>query len=112
MSFFTPQTKVVKIDDENSVVVRKLTYGERQTVIDLATKVGADMTANVQVGVMKSQLLYHAVLSWDGPGFDGRPVTPENIGALPPEVADMIAAGADALTSGLTDEEKKASAAP
>jgi len=108
MGFFAQQTKVVKIDDENTVTVRKLTYAERQDVIDKATQVGADMEAQVHVGRMKAELLYHAVVSWSGPGFEGRPVTPENIGALPPDIADLIAAGADELQSGLADDEKKA----
>ena len=108
MSYFTQQTKTVDLGDGNTVTVRKLTFAERQAVIDKATTVGADMTASVHVGAMKAELLYHAVASWSGPGFEGRPVTPENIGALPAEVADLIAAGADELQAGLTDAEKKA----
>ena len=108
MGYFTPQTKVVDLGGGNTVTVRKLTYGERQGVIDKATHVGGNMEAQVQVGRMKLELLVAAVVSWDGPDFEGRPVTPENIGALPPEIGDLIAAGADDLQAGLTDDEKKA----
>lgn len=108
MSYFTQQTRVVHLDELNSVTVKKLTYGERQAVIDKATTVGGDMQPTVHVGAMKAGLLHAAVVSWDGPGFDGRPVTPANIDALPVEIADRIAAAADALQAGLSDDEKKA----
>jgi hypothetical protein len=108
MSYFTQQTKVVDLEGGNTVTVRKLTYAERQNVIDRATKVGGNMEAEIHVGRMKLELLCAAVVSWTGPDFEGRPPTAENIGALPPEVADMIAAGADELQAGLTDAEKKA----
>ena len=108
MSYFTQQTKTVDLGGGNTVIVRKLTYAERQNVIDKATQVGADMEAQIHVGRMKLELLTAAVVSWAGPDFDGRPATPENIGALPPDIADLIAAGADDLQAGLSDDEKKA----
>jgi len=108
MGFFTQQTRTVQLDEENSVVVRKLTYAERQSVIDMATTVGASMEPTIHVGRMKAEMLYLAVVSWAGPDFEGRPATHENIGALPPAIADAIAEAADALQDGLDEDEKKA----
>lgn len=108
MSYFTQQTKIVDLGGGNTATVRKLTYAERQNVIDRATKVGSDMDAQIHVGRMKLELLTAAIVGWAGPDFEGRPATPENIGLLPPEIADLIAAGADDLQAGLTDDEKKA----
>ncbi len=108
MSYFTQQTKVIDLGGGNTVTVRKLTYAERQNVIDKSTQVGADMEAQIHVGRMKLELLCAAVVGWAGPDFEGRPPTPENVGALPPDIADLIAAGADDLQAGLTDDEKKA----
>lgn len=109
MSYFTGQTRIVELDDENRVVIKRLTYGERQAVIDASTSVDANMTPVVHVGAGKRAMLLAAVVSWEGPGFEGRPVTPENIDALPPEIADRIASQIDALQAGLTGDEKKAS---
>jgi hypothetical protein len=108
MSFFTVQTKVVHLDEQNSVTVKRMTYGERQTAIDLGTVVDGRMEPVVHVGRMKQAMLHSAIVSWDGPGFEGRPVTPDNINALPPEIADRIATAADVLMAGLTEDEKKA----
>ena len=109
MSYFTQQTKVVDLEGGNTVTVRKLSFAQRQDVIDKATQVGGNMEAEIHVGRMKLELLCAAVVSWTGPDFEGRAPTPENIGALPPDIADLIAAGADELQAGLTDAEKKAS---
>jgi hypothetical protein len=112
MSFFTQQTVTVQIDAENSAVVRKLTYAESQSVKSKATSVsvskahGERMT--IDPFVMQSAMLRVALVSWSGPGFDGRPVTVENIDALPAAVADKLAAAADALNQEPGEDEKKA----
>lgn len=108
MSYFTQQTQVVKLDDENTVTVKRISYGERQTCIDKATVLRGDMDPVVNVGTMKAALLHAAIVAWAGPGFEDRPVTPANIDALPVEIGDRIAEAADALQAGLSDDEKKA----
>lgn len=120
MSFFDKQTRTIVLDEENSVVVRKLTYGEQQAAMSaamsfemtLATGKGqqGNATGKLDPFRMKREELYSAVVSWAGPGFDGRPVSRENIDALPPEVIDAIQAATDELNGGLSDDEKKASA--
>ncbi|MBX3050805.1 MAG: hypothetical protein KF753_04985 [Caldilineaceae bacterium] len=123
MSFYDKQTRTVVLDDENNVTVRKLTYGEQQAAMSaamsfemtLATGKGEEQQRSAKGKLdplrMKREELYAAVVSWSGPGFDGRPVTKENIEALPPEIIDAIQSGVDDLNGGLDDDEKKASAA-
>ena len=41
MSYFVPQTMTVNIDDENSVTIRRLTFGQRQSIMSKALA-GAD----------------------------------------------------------------------
>ena len=98
MSFFTQQTSIAQIDDENSVTVRKLTFGEFSKV--LSDNAGAEAQG---LGVVRA-----AIVSWDGPGFDDREPTPENIDALPVEVVMKIIPVATELNSVDTDVEGKA----
>jgi len=119
VSFFDKQTVTVEIDAENSVTVRKLTYGEQQAAMSAAMsfemtlgmggkgKQPGAATGKLDPFRMKREELCAAVVSWAGPGFDGRPVTRENIEALPPEVIDTIQQAVDGLNAGLDDDEKK-----
>lgn len=124
MGFFTPQTAVVEIDPENRVTIRKLTYAERQACISRAMKitseaqmqrkgkkaapVAAEAVAEVMIdgALMAMEQVKACLLSWEGPGFEGRPATPENLLLLPPDIVDMISAAADKLNQSLSDEEK------
>ena len=81
MSFFTPQTQVAEIDDENTITVRKLTFGEFTKLLD-------ENKGNEQAQGMA--LVRASIIEWDGPGFEGRAVTTENIDALPVEVVLKI----------------------
>lgn len=110
MGFFTQQqqTKVVVIDAENTVTIRKLTYGETQAVLADAT--AFDVVAqDAQFDIAKSQFgkLERAVVSWDGPGFEGQPVTPENLRALPPEIGRVLTQAVEEFNQGLTEQEQK-----
>ena len=113
MSFFDRQTVTVEIDKENRVTIRKLTYGEQQAAMSAAMNFEMALdNGTVPVGKLdpfriKREELLASVASWDGPGFDGRPVTRENIEALPPTVVDTIQAAIDRLNSGLEAAEKK-----
>lgn len=110
MGFFKQQqqTKVVAIDGENTVTIRKLTFGEAQEVLSVAT--AFDVVAqDAQFDFAKSQLgkLERAIVSWDGPGFEGQPVTPANLRALPPEVGRILVQAVEEFNKGLTEEEQK-----
>jgi len=113
MGFFTAQTEVVELDGENRVVIRKLTFAEQQEIISVASRVATvsgrpEMT--MDVFRMRLEQVKRAVVSWEGPGFEGRACTPENIGALPGEIGTVLIGRVDALNARLSDEEKKASA--
>lgn len=134
MGYFTQQTTVVPIDTDDvataqdRVTIRRLTYEERQRCISLSMKVtsetqlsrgkkgatkgaraaGEDQAAEVVIdgALMAAEQVAAALMSWEGPGFEGRPATRENLFALPPEIVDKISAAADVLNQGLSDEEK------
>jgi hypothetical protein len=126
MGFFTPQTKVVEIDEDNRVTIRKLTYAERQACISKAMRVTQeaklrgrgkgqqakpalpDESAEILIdpALMAAEQVKACLVSWEGPGFEGRPATGDNLMALPPAIVDLIAAAADDLNAGLSDEEK------
>lgn len=113
MSFFTEQTRVVEIDKHNRATLRKLSFGQRQEAISLSMKFNPfTQAADVDYARFNRERLYRALVSWEGPGFEGRPVTPENIDALPVEVADKLVAAMNELNSDLTADEGNASAAP
>jgi hypothetical protein len=108
MSFFDRQTATVEIDDENRVVIRKLTYGERQRCLSVAARGKLDQggeSVDLDPGRLALERLSVAIVSWEGPGFDGRPVSRENIEALPPEVLDPVTLALAEMGTGL-DEKK------
>ena len=117
MSFFSEQTRVVEIDEENSVTVRKLTHGESsaltsQCMVQRFT-LNDDVEQSLELDAMKYRDLhiFSAIVSWNGPGFEDRPVTFENFNALPDAVVNKISAGVDSL-SGLSSAEKNESDGP
>lgn len=111
MSFFQRVTKTVQIDKENSVEIRKLNYGERQRCMSKAMTVKADGNGagevEIDAALMQMEMLKFGVISWTGPGFEGRPVTPSNIEALPAEVAEVLAAAVDKFNPQASNAEKK-----
>lgn len=116
MSFFDAKTATVDIDEQNTVVIRALTYGEEQAIKQQAMKVSARISgrkgdaaegeAIVDPAAMQRLTLQKTIVSWAGPGFDGRPVTVDNIDALPTSVLDPVIEAYNALSAPLTDEEK------
>lgn len=128
MGYFTQQTVVVPIDTDDvataldRVTIRKLTYQERQRCISAAMKITTEaalgkkakgVKAPEQVGelvidgaLMAAEQVAASLVGWEGPGFEGRPATRENLLQLPPEIVDKISAAADQLNQGLSDEEK------
>ena len=100
MSFFTPQTETVHIDNDNSITVRKLTFGEFSDILD--------RNADGNQQRMGFDLVRSSIVSWEGPGFDGRDVTPDNVDALPWEVVAEIVPAASTLNSASDAVEGKA----
>ena len=109
--FFNLPTEVVKLDDANQLTVRGLSWGERQAIaMAAAQKCPSNQTAAGVV--MSSEAAKVVIVSWEGPGFDGRDVSSENIEALPAWIIDKVAEASDRLSEPPSDEQKKASGAP
>lgn len=115
MSFFDQKSIVVAIDDDNSVTIRALSYGEEQDIKQPTMRVSARLKkgedsegeAVVDAVTMQRRTMYKCIVSWSGPGFEDRSVTPANIDALPTFIVDKIVAAYNKLTAPLTDDEKK-----
>lgn len=108
-SFFAAQTRVVEIDEENRVTIKKLPFGDSQAVLSQSMVVGVAAVTEAQFdyGRNRVAVLTKSIVSWEGPGFEGRPVTPENIAALPNDVAQKVLEAADELNEVLSEGEKK-----
>lgn len=110
MSYFDLPTKTVNIDDENSFTIRKMTYGERQSILEQVLKVKGDMSGegsfDMDVSEMKIKTLETCLVSWDGPGFDNRLVNLKNILELPNWVAEKMVEEIDSFNSSLSESEK------
>lgn len=110
MSFFDSLTKVVQIDDKNTITLRALTWGEEQAIKQKCMTVSADQsgTANAAIDPIEIELMTFrlAIIAWSGPGFDDRPVTHENIAALPGWIVEKLREPYNDLST-LSEEEKK-----
>lgn len=115
MGFFSQQQQqeTVRIDGENTVTVRRLAYGESQEVLSRSTVMDL-ITKDARFDFAKNQVLKleAAIVTWDGPGFEGRPVTLANIEALPAEVGALIAEAVERVNKRMTETEQKNSPAP
>lgn len=113
MSFFSEQTRVVEIDDEHRVTLRKLSYGQAREASSRAFKVNPfTQSAEMDYPLLRAEQLKRAVVSWEGPNFEGRPVTAENVDALPVWITNKLLDAVSELNDGLSEEEGNASAAP
>jgi hypothetical protein len=101
MGFFTPQTKTIDLGDCNSVVVRKLTYGEN---LDCLSK-SMTPTGHLDTFAHARHRLRVALVSWQGEGFEGRTLDPKAIDALPTDIARLINDGIADLNKEVTSEE-------
>jgi hypothetical protein len=110
MGFFTAETRVVEIDSENRVTIRKLTNGQQKRALSQATRaqVTADGQETITVDPFVIQMEHQkaCIVAWEGPGFEGLPVTPANIEALPSEVSDALDKAIGELNKGLSETEK------
>jgi hypothetical protein len=107
----------VEIDEKNTVEIRKLSYGEEQVIKQKATKIAfhadrhgegeGEVTFDAQL--MEEQTLVKSIVSWSGPGFEGRPVNRQNILDLDSTIIEQIKDGINSLGQGLSEDEKKVS---
>jgi len=110
-NFFDRLTQVVMIDEENSITVTAPTYGESQDANSKAMVVQVDMSGAGSVtfdtNKLERLLMHVCIIGWSGPGFDGRPVTSENIDALPTFILSKLRPVINELTKGMDEQEKK-----
>jgi len=108
MGFFQAQTQTVQIDEENTVTIRRLTYGESQAVISESTQFDPRVQeAKFDFGRNQAARMKRSVVAWHGPGFEGRPLTEENLLALPSKIGEQIMQAIVDLNDGLSGEEQK-----
>lgn len=91
MGYFTQTTKTVDLGGDNTATVRKPTFGDSQTAAGPAMRVKGDGTLSLDWPRYRLELLKLCIVSWEGPGFEDRPPTGENVEALPPEVGTTLA---------------------
>jgi hypothetical protein len=112
MSFFDRTTIDVEIDQEHTITIQPLTYGEEQDIKQQCMTVrgrAGQEGGEVSIDAIKMQRLtmQRSIVAWSGPGFDGRPVTPESIEALPVHVLAPVVDVINQMAQGLDDAEKK-----
>lgn len=109
MSYYdNPQAMTVNIDDENSVTVRRLTFGESQDVLSESTEFDiASKQGRLDFGKHQIAKLTRSVVAWSGPGFESRPVNAANIAALPPAIGEKIAQAVAQVNGDLDGEDQK-----
>jgi len=108
MSFLAEQTKIIDVGGGNTVTIRKMTFGTRQSIMSRHSKVNITaQTVDIDQAMMRFDHLAKNIVSWAGPDFDGYGVTEETIGRLPVEIADQLLVAIDEFNT-LSDDEKKA----
>jgi len=98
MGFFTSTTKVIDLDGGNTVTLRKVTFEQYAEAHSKASKI-VDDGLRLDWPLFRVEVLKRAVVSWEGPGFEGQPPTPENIAALPWEIGNKLAEEAQTLAT-------------
>lgn len=110
MGFYSgaQHVRVVRIDDENTVTVRRLSFGETQDVIGKSTRLDI-VTQEGTLDFAANQLLKMemAIVGWDGPGFEGRKPTRENIAALPVTIGQIISKAVEEINANPSEDERK-----
>ena len=113
--WWTPQTITVHLDDDHLVVLRKPTWGEQQEAISRSAKVDAAQgTMIIDFARMRLEQLTQCVVDWQGPNFEGVPVTPDNVAALPMGIGNRLLSELEAFIqdAALDTEKEKNLAAP
>lgn len=112
MSFYDKQTTRVEIDEDHTITIQRLSYGQRQRCISVAAIAKVDEnrqeTMTIDPGRLSIERLVYGIIAWEGPGFEGRVVNRENIEDLPPEVLDPVTAALSNFDDGPSESQKKA----
>lgn len=126
MSYFDRATVTVTLNEDepeesrrNRVVLRRWTASKRRAVtsvamapIDMIAAQGGTPQVLIDMPALRLETVKACVESWTGPDFDGRPVTPENVADLPPDIVDTLADACDQLNQGLSADLKNGSGTP
>jgi hypothetical protein len=104
-SFYTEQTKTVDLGKGNSATLRKLSYGEVSSIFSACRLPGGEVDG-VRYSRMQAEM---GLVSWEGPGFEGKPATPENLRALPVRIGRTLAEAAAELNTDVGEDEGNAS---
>ncbi len=86
MGFFTGKTKEVDLKHGNSVTLRMPTFGD---VYEARSAISGNGRA-VDEFALRAEMTIKAIVSWDGPDFEGQPVTRENFMLLPLDVTNKL----------------------
>lgn len=104
-SFYAEQTVTVDLGKGNRVTLRKLDYGQVSTILSACRLPGGELD-----GVRYSRMQTEAgLVSWEGPSFDGKPATAENMRALPVTIGRKLADAAAELNRDIGEDEGNAS---
>ncbi len=108
MSFWDLDTKTIDLGDGNSVTIRKMTFGDMAEIwADKTLFDGPVETSQRRFGYA---MLKKSIQSWQGPGFEGRGVSADNIAMLPWQIVDQLIQPVVEFSI-LTEDEKKVSGA-
>ena len=81
MSYFSTQTTTVDLGGGNTVTLRKLNFGDMMDIWSApALYTGPETTFGQR---FTAEMTKRAITGWEGPDFEGRGVSPENIAQLP-----------------------------
>lgn len=109
---------------QNVVVLRKWSAGQRTRVASASMapidamaaaatlRDGGSPPILIDVNVKRLEMLKVCIASWSGPIFEGTSPTPDAVEDLDDDVFDQLVGPCEQLISGLTSDEKKASAPP
>jgi len=86
MGFFTGKTKVVDLNHGNSVTLRTPTFGDVYETRSTLSSNGR----TIDEFALRAEMTVKAIVSWDGPDFEGQPVTRENFMLLPLEITNRL----------------------
>lgn len=101
MGFFTGKTKVVDLKHGNSVTLRIPTFGD----VYEARAAISDDGRTLDEFALRAEMTIKAIAAWDGPDFEGQPVTRSNFMLLPLDITNKIMEESASMIW-LGDEEK------
>jgi hypothetical protein len=97
MSAFVDTSTVTVTDGENKIYVKRgMDFGTLCDVEDMLTRMaikdGATGELHVTLGARRLALAIYNIVAWEGPAFEGRPCTADNIRKLKPTLPIFVKA--------------------